>query len=78
MITEEDIRRMSEDQDPNVLTFNYRNYKGRTGVRTVAIQSIVWTSTPYHPEPQYIIEGYDMDKKVFRQFALKDCCFMGR
>lgn len=54
------------------LEFDYVNWKGKKGHRSVEIQGIFYGSTDYHPEPQWILEAYDLDKRESRDFAMKD------
>jgi hypothetical protein len=56
----------------DIITFTYTNYKGETSVRTAKFVSISYGSTEYHPEPQFLIAGYDLDKKGLRGYAVKD------
>lgn len=55
---------------PNVVM--YRNYKGVLGERNITPMHIFYGSTQYHPEPQFLLEAFDNDKKAPRIFALKD------
>ena len=53
----------------------YTNHEGKVGIRTVVPWSVLWGSTPFHPEPQWILRVMDQDRKAFRDYALKDCNF---
>lgn len=55
---------------PNVVV--YRNYKGVVGERNITPIQIYYGSTQYHPEPQFLLEAFDNEKKASRTFALKD------
>lgn len=61
-----------EINDRDVIEFDYVNWKGVNGHRKVKVLSFGYSSNAYHPEPQWLLEGYDMDKKEFRMFAMKD------
>lgn len=52
----------------------YKNYKGIISIRHIipVNEGISWRKTIYHPEEQWIIQAYDIDKKEIRDFALKD------
>lgn len=55
-----------------LLTITYTNYKGETSVRRIAPKSIRFGSTERHPEPQWLLLAWDIDKQADREFALKD------
>jgi hypothetical protein len=57
------------------ITFKYTNYRGETAMRTVLLIRIEFGSTEWHPEPQWLLHGVDMDKAMGRAFALRDCNF---
>ncbi len=40
--------------------------------RRIEPKSIEFTSTKWHPIPQWLLVAYDIDKQVIRRFALKD------
>ena len=50
----------------------YTNYKGVTSTRRIVPMKLFFGSTHYHPEEQYILTAYDIDKKEDRDFAMKD------
>lgn len=55
--------------------FVYTNWRGETFVRRAAPITLTWKATKHHPEPQWILRAFDMDKREPRDFALKDCDF---
>lgn len=52
--------------------FTYTNWKGITKTRKAQFYRVTYGSTEYHPEPQFLIHGFDLDKKDTRTYALKD------
>lgn len=52
--------------------FTYTNWKGETSLRTVVPTFIWYGSTEFHPEPQWLLKAWDVDKKVERDFAMAD------
>ena len=50
----------------------YTNYRGETSVRTIIPKRIWFGKTDWHPEEQWILEAYDLDKGAERGFAMKD------
>lgn len=53
-----------------VLKFRYINYKGEEADRTILPDNIYFGSTEYHPEPQWLLQGLDLDKNETRIFAI--------
>jgi hypothetical protein len=49
--------------------FTYKNWKGETAERRAMITSLTWGKNEWHPTPQLLLEGYDLDKKAVRTFA---------
>jgi predicted DNA-binding transcriptional regulator YafY len=54
------------------ISFVYTNWKGETRLRQVVPQRIWFGSTEYHQEPQWLLQGLDVQKDEVRDFALKD------
>ena len=52
--------------------FIYTNWRGETAPRRVGAMSVWFGSTEWHPEPQWLMHGIDLDKMETRDFALKD------
>ena len=50
----------------------YRNYKGEVAYRTIIPKSIDFTSTDWHPEEQWILTAFDVDKNAEKGFAVVD------
>jgi predicted DNA-binding transcriptional regulator YafY len=55
--------------DLNLVTFTYRNFKGRTAVRRVRPIRLWFGSTCYYPVPQWLLKAFDLDKQAQRDFA---------
>jgi hypothetical protein len=54
------------------IEFDYMNWKGVFGHRTIRVKQFYFGSTEYHPEGQWLLEGFDLDKDEGRIFAMKD------
>lgn len=54
------------------VTFTYKNHHGVTSVRLVNPVMIAFGSNEYHPEPQWLLHGYDLNKEAERTFAMND------
>ena len=50
----------------------YRNYRGKKEIRYILPLRTWYGSTEWHPENQWFIEVYDLDKKDKRDYALND------
>jgi len=59
-----------------IIQFRYKNHRGEVSLRKVVPISLIFTSTDWHPELQWILHADDLDKGAMRSFALKDCNFV--
>lgn len=50
----------------------YKNWKNETRIRTIQPVCIVFKSTEWHPEEQWILVALDIEKNEIRNFAVKD------
>lgn len=55
-----------------VVRFDYVNWRGERGTRTVRYLGMRFGATEWHPRHQWLIEGHDLDKNQPRVFALDD------
>lgn len=54
------------------VTLTYTNWKGETSERTIIPMSVWFGKTTWHPEEQWLLEAFDVEKNAMRDFALKD------
>lgn len=54
------------------LKFTYRNHRGEVGERRVIPNGLVFGSTQWHPEMQWLLRGFDLDRNDDRDFAIFD------
>lgn len=52
--------------------FTYVNHRGETSLRDVEMRGVFWGTTDYHPEPGWMLQAFDLDKREHRIFAMKD------
>lgn len=52
------------------LVFTYRNHRGKIAERRVRPISVRYGSTEWHPEPQWLLRAFDLDKQAEREFAM--------
>ena len=50
--------------------FTYTNHRGETAERRAIFRWLMWGSTKYHPEPQWLLLAWDRTKQDWRTFAL--------
>jgi len=55
-----------------IVTFTYTNWRSMTSKRRVSPSEIVFQSTKWHPEKQWLLSAYDHNKEADRWFAMKD------
>jgi predicted DNA-binding transcriptional regulator YafY len=63
---------MSKTLPGGVVYLTYRNHRGEEGLRRIVPRSIEFTATEWHPEPQWVLHAFDLDRDAERTFALKD------
>jgi predicted DNA-binding transcriptional regulator YafY len=54
------------------IIFWYRNHRGEERYRNVRPISLRFGATEWHPEEQWLMLGFDLEKNVEREFALRD------
>lgn len=58
--------------EERIVTIVYTNYKGHTAVRKILPKDIYYGHTDWHPEDQWLLTAYDVNKEADRTFAIKD------
>lgn len=53
------------------VTLDYTNHRGERRTRRVLPAKIWFGSTEFHPEPQWLLQAYDLEKGKDRDFAIK-------
>lgn len=56
--------------DLSLVQFDYCNYKGEKETRLVRPIKIWFGSTSFHPEPQWLLEAFDVVRGETRDFAM--------
>lgn len=56
----------------SVVVIRYTNYRGKTADRRIVPILIRFDSTEWHPDEQWLLDAFDIDKGATRSFALKD------
>lgn len=50
----------------------YTNYRGETARRRIVPSCLRFGSTEYHPEAQWLLDAFDIEKSAERTFAMRD------
>jgi predicted DNA-binding transcriptional regulator YafY len=50
----------------------YTNYRGETGERRIIPKRIWFGATEWHPQAQWLVEAFDLDRQAERSFALSE------
>jgi hypothetical protein len=50
----------------------YTNYRGETSIRKIVPKKIWFGKTDWHPDEQWILDAFDLEKGAERGFALRD------
>jgi hypothetical protein len=61
-----------EVKEGDLINFMYTNWKGVLSKRQAIIKGFLFGANDYHPEYQFFIIGFDLDKLEYRHFAVKD------
>ena len=54
---------------------NYKNWRGEIREREIIIKGLIFGSTKWHPEEQWLLNAIDVEDNKEKQFALRDCNF---
>ena len=54
------------------ITILYTNWKGETAYRRIIPKGLRFASSEFHPEAQWLLDAYDLDKQADRAFAMRD------
>ncbi len=50
----------------------YTNWRGEKAERVIIPISISWSSTEWHPQEQWLLKVWDIERQAYREYALKD------
>lgn len=66
------LKKKEPETELNNVSIVYKNHRGEVSTRRIIPKNIRFESTEWHPEPQWILEAFDVDKQASRSFAMKD------
>lgn len=55
-----------------VVNIRYTNHRGETATRRILPHRIRFDSTEWHPERQWLLDAFDLDRQAERSFAMQD------
>ncbi len=64
-LTKEELERIA-------IAVKYKNWKGEIAIRKIAPAEIYFDSSEYHKDKQWLLKVWDLDKKDYGTYALKD------
>jgi predicted DNA-binding transcriptional regulator YafY len=64
--------RMTLTNEEQKVVIDYTNHRGERRERTITPLAVAYHSSPWHPEPQWLLTAHDEEKGDVRDFALKD------
>jgi hypothetical protein len=53
------------------IVIDYTNWQGVRAPRTIIPKRLEWSSNEWHPEPQWLLIGFDCERNAERTFALR-------
>jgi len=84
-LSSDDLRAMGKKKREEIpfgqlepVSVAYTNWKGQTQERHFVPNHLWFGSTEWHPEPQWLIRGWDTDKQALRDYALEDIGAVGK
>jgi predicted DNA-binding transcriptional regulator YafY len=54
------------------VSFVYTNWEGKVATRHVIPMHMTFSEVEWHNGPQWLLFAFDLDRKVYRHFAMKD------
>jgi predicted DNA-binding transcriptional regulator YafY len=58
--------------DPTTIVIDYTNYRGERARRRILPNRLWFGAADWHPEPQWILDAWDIQKGAIRSFAMRD------
>jgi len=58
--------------DPTTIVIDYTNYRGERARRRILPNRLWFGAAEWHPEPQWILDAWDIEKGAIRSFAMRD------
>jgi predicted DNA-binding transcriptional regulator YafY len=58
--------------DGRLIVIRYKNYRGETSDRRIIPLRIRFASSDWHPDAQWLLDAFDLDRGAERSFAIKD------
>lgn len=55
-----------------IARIKYTNYRGETSIRRIIPVRVRFAASEWHPEEQWLLDAFDIDRGDTRSFAMKD------
>ena len=70
----ENIEHTIEHHIEQAITVRYKNWRGEIATRKIVpiAGSLRWGSTEWHPEKQWLLKVWDVERNDYREYALCD------
>lgn len=65
-------QQLGQKELANPIKVKYTNYRGEAAVRTIVPIRFYFGKTEYHPEEQWLVELWDIERGAIRIYALKE------
>lgn len=59
-------------QPNQCIKFTYTNWEGKTAERSCLVQEVLFGTTDFHPTPQFLLKGLDIEKGAERIYSMAD------
>ncbi len=77
VVADEELPKEDKQKADDGIIVRYTNWKGQTKVRRVKPTSMPYFSTtPWHPKAQWLIDIVDLETSKEKTFALSECDFV--
>lgn len=60
------------------ISLRYTNWRGDTAQRVIVPKRVWFGKTEHHPDPQWLLDCWDVDRNAERTYALAGCNFVAR
>lgn len=55
---------------PHVVKIDYTNWEGKRSIRRILPGDLFFGKNEWHPEPCWMVHGYDVEREVHRTFLM--------
>ena len=70
--SEEQVDEASKHDPQHEIKMLYTNHRGETSIRRLVPQRVWFGKTEWHPEEQWLLEAFDLDRNAIRNYVLRE------